>query len=404
MADQPLSDVEVLDLTWHISGPYATKLLADYGADVIKIEQPGHGDPARRMGPFFKDDPHPEKSGLFLHLNTNKRGITLNLKSDTGKKLFKELVKNADVLVENFSPRVMPLLGLSYDELEKVNPRLVMTSISNFGQDGPYRDYKASDLIIFGMGGAMYCNGLTERQPLKKGGRVIEYQGGTHGAVATMLALMGARLQGVGQHVDVSLLSTQMGTIDKRMSNLLAYQYNGDITPRPDPRTRSAYPAGVYPCKDGYWQLWGYGQLWPRTAATLDMPELATDPRFCTLDAQAKPGHLEEFQAIFLPWCLERTKEQCVTKAQKAGILCGPVNSTKELLEDAHWRSREFWVEVEHPVTGTLTYPGAPIKMLGTPRQVKRPAPLLGQHNEQVYGGLGYTSEDLVKLRERGVI
>ena len=138
MPEQALSDVKVLDLTWYIAGPYCTKLLADYGADVIKVERPGAGDPARSMGPFLGDDPHPEKSGLFLHLNTNKRGITLNLKSQACKRIFKELVKDVDILVESFSPRVMPSLGLGYEELEKLNPRLVMTSISNFGQTGPY--------------------------------------------------------------------------------------------------------------------------------------------------------------------------------------------------------------------------------------------------------------------------
>ena len=404
MTGQALSDVKVLDLTRYIAGPYCTKLLADYGADVIKIERPGSGDPARSMGPFFKDDPHPEKSGLFMHLNTNKRSITLNLKSATGRKILKELVKGVDVLVENFSPRVMPSLGLSYEELEKVNPRLVMTSISNFGQTGPYRDFKASDLIIFGIGGAMYDNGLPEREPTKKGGRVIEYQGGAHAATATMVALFIAKYQGIGQQVDVSLMETQMGTIDRRMSYLLAYQYNGDVTPRMDPRAKTKYPQGVYPCKDGYWRLWGYGPLWQRFAKAVDMPELATDPRFCTLEAQAKPGHFDEFQGILIPYSMERTKEELVTKAQAAGILCGPINTTKDLLGDAQWRSREFWVEVEHPVVGKLTYPGAPVKAEEMPWRVRRPAPLLGQHNQEVYGGLGYTKEDWVKLRERGVI
>jgi len=153
--EQALSDVKVLDLTRFVAGPYCTKLLADYGADVIKIEKPGEGDPTRRMGPFLGDDPHPDKSGLFLHLNTSKRGITLNLKSEIGKKIFRELVKGVDILVENFSPRVMPGLGLEYEALETLNPRLVMTSISNFGQSGPYRDFKASELILYGMGGAM---------------------------------------------------------------------------------------------------------------------------------------------------------------------------------------------------------------------------------------------------------
>jgi len=168
MINQPLSGVKVLDLSWYISGPYCTKLLADYGADVLKVEMPGEGDPARKLGPFFKDDPHPEKSGLFLYLNTNKKGITLNLKSSWGNDVIKELVKDVDILVESFSPDVMERLGLSYEDLEKINPRLLFTSISNFGQFGPYRDYKASELIIYGMGGAMNESGLPDREPLKK--------------------------------------------------------------------------------------------------------------------------------------------------------------------------------------------------------------------------------------------
>jgi CoA:oxalate CoA-transferase len=178
--DQALSGIRVIDLTWYIAGPYCTKLLADYGADVIKIERPGSGDPARRMGPFLNDEPHPEKSGLFLHLNTNKRGITLNLKTETGKNIFRDLVKKADILVESFSPRVMPSLGIDYKALEKINPKLVMTSISNFGQKGPYRDFKGSELIFQGFGGYMYLVGTSDREPSKKAGNVIQYQLGVY--------------------------------------------------------------------------------------------------------------------------------------------------------------------------------------------------------------------------------
>ncbi len=194
MTEQALSDIRILDLTRYISGPYCTKLFADFGADVVKIEKPGEGDPARRMGPFFQDDPDPEKSGLFLHLNTNKRSVTLNLKSQAGKRILKELAKDVDILVENFSPRVMPALGLDYETLESINPRLVMASISNFGQTGPYRDFKASELIIYGMGGAMCTTGLGDCEPVKKGLNVIQYQGGNMAAAATMTALFGARM------------------------------------------------------------------------------------------------------------------------------------------------------------------------------------------------------------------
>jgi len=402
MAEQALCGVKVLDLTWYIAGPYCTKLLADYGAEVIKVERPGQGDPARRLGPFLGDEPDPEKSGLFLHLNTNKRGITLDLKSDTGVKVFKELVKDADILVESFSPGVMERLGLGYQEMEEINPKLIMTSISNFGQNGPYRDFKASDLILFGMGGAMYDNGVPERHPLKKGGTLIQFQGGNHAAAATVLALIANRLQGIGQQVDISLFLTQMGTIDRRMSYLINYQYNKEVSPRLGGRGLGI-PYGVYPCKDGYFDLAGGLTFWSRIVNMLGMPDLLHDPRFSTPEGQSRGESREEFDAIFLTWLMQRTKRECVEAGQAQGVLCGAVCNTEDLLSDPHWRARGSWVDIEHPVAGKLTYPGAPIRM-ETSFQIKCPAPLLGQHNEEVYGALGYTKDDLVKLRERGVI
>ena len=188
--EQALNDVQVIDLTWYISGPYCTKLLADYGADVIKIEKPGEGDPARKFPPFLNDEPDPEKSGLFLHLNTSKKGITLNLKSNEGKKIFSRLVEKADLVVENFSPGVMERIGLDYPTLEKINPRLVMVSISNFGQTGPYRGFKASELVLNAMGTPMKSCGNNQREPLKMGGRVVQYQGGALAAVSAMGGLL----------------------------------------------------------------------------------------------------------------------------------------------------------------------------------------------------------------------
>lgn len=404
MAEQALSDVRILDLTWYISGPYCVKLFADYGADVIKVERPGEGDPARKMGPFFKDDPHPEKSGLFLHLNTNKRGITLNLKSEWGKKIVKELVKDVDILVESFRPGVMDRLGLDYETLEKINPKLVMTSISNFGQTGPYRDFKASDLIIFGMGGAMNSMGLPEREPLKKGtGTPVLFSGGNAAAMITMIALYAAKTQGIGQQLDISLFQAQMGTIDRRMSQLIAYQYNKEITARADPRATRGFPFGIHPAKDGYWEIAAIGSQWPAVSRMLDMPELLE--KWPNILAQIEPGAKEEFDVIFIPWCFEHTKEECVELGQKAGALCGPLATTEELLKDPHFRERGFWVEIDHPVTGKVTYPGAPFKAEEMPWVIRRPAPLLGQHNEEIYcEKLGYTKADLVKLKEAGVI
>lgn len=405
LSEQALSDIKVLDLTHHIAGPYCTKLLADYGADVLKVEKPGSGDPARKMGPFLGDDPHPDKSGLFLHLNTSKRGITLNLKTQTGKEIFRQLVKDVDILVESFSPRVMPSLGLNYEELEKINPRLVMTSISNFGQSGPYRDFKASELIIYGMGGAMNETGMFDRYPLKKAGNVVQYQVGTMSAVATMVALFASQAQGVGQHVDMSMFESQAGTIDRRMSHFLTYQYNNETSYRPDPELEPpGFPQGIYACKDGFFQVQGGFVFWPRICKMMDRLDLLDDPGFSTQEGQRDPENLERFSIIWYPWIAEHTKLEIITAGQAAGALCGPINDPGDLVNDPHWTARGFWEEIEHPVAGKLTYPGAPFKMEETPWRASRPAPRLGEHNAEVYGELGYSSEDLAKLRQQGVI
>jgi len=406
MPDQALSDVKVLDLTWHIAGPYCTKLLAGYGAEVIKVEKPGEGDPTRRMGPFFKDDPHPEKSGLFLHLNTNKKGITLNLKSATGKKILKELVSNVDILVESFSPRVMPSLGLDYQTLEQINPKLVMVSISNFGQSGPYRDFKASEIVEYAMGGAMYSTGIADREPLKLGGNVTQYQAGTVAAVATMGALYSAECQEAGQHVDVSIMETQAGSADRRIIYLLGYACAGVLTTRwPPPREAVRMvilPQGVYPCKDGFINTLSLPQWWPRYLNAMGMPELKDDPRFQNIFS-AEAGL--EFDAIWYSWLADHTREELFETFLEAKIASAPVNSPEDLLKYPHLKERQYFTEIDHPETGKVVYPGAPFKMTETPSQAMQPAPLLGQHNEEIYCKLlGYRREDLVKLRESGVI
>ncbi len=406
MSEQALSDVKVLDLTWHIAGPYCTKLLADYGAEVIKVEKPGEGEPARRMGPFFKDDPHPEKSGLFLHLNTNKKGITLNLKSAKGKNILKELVKDADILVESFRPHVMPSLGLDYETLEQINPKLLMTSISSFGQTGPYRDFKASEIVEYAMGGEMYSTGTAGREPLKLGGNVTQYQAGTVAAVSTMGGLFSAQSQGVGQHVDVSIMETQAGSTDRRIIYLLGYACAGVITTRwPPPRDAvrmMILPQGVYPCKDGFVNTLSLPQWWPRYLEAMEMPELKDDPRFQNIFS-AEAGM--EFDAIWYSWLADRTKDELFEIFRRANIASAPVNSPEDILSNPHLKAREYFTEIDHPETGKVTYPGAPIHMMETPSKARYPAPLLGQHNKEIYcDRLGYTREDLVKLRESGII
>jgi len=403
LLEQALSDVRVLDLTWYIAGPYCTKLLADYGADVTKIEKPGEGDPARKMGPFLQDDPHPEKSGLFLYLNTNKRGITLNLKSPTGKKIFEELVKDTDIIVESFSPGVVERLGLSFKELEKINPKLVMTSISNFGQTGPYRDFKSSDLITFAMGGAMNSTGTQDRPPVGVTRNVKMYEAGWLAAIATTAAGYSAQKAGLGDYIDVSLMETQLGSTDRRDTHLLSYAYTGYTTPREDLTTArwTVVSSGYLRCKDGWVLVICPPVMWPKMCRALGMPELMNDPRFQNLYDLT---YASDIDGILAEWLSTRTKQQATEEMQAAGVAVTPISTPEDVVNDRHLNERGFWVKIDHPVTGKVTYPGAPMDMSEGGFQVRMPAPLLGQHNVEVYGRLGYTREDLVRLRATGVI
>lgn len=394
----------MIDLTWHIAGPFCTKLLADYGADVIKIEMPGTGDPTRKMGPFLHNDPHPEKSGLFLYLNTDKRGITLDLKSSAGKKIIREMIRDADILVENFRPGVMARLGLSYEVLERINPRLVMTSISNFGQSGPYRDFKASDTIAFAMGGAMSATGVPEREPVAAARNIKMHECGYMAATATLGAWFGAQNDGIGEHVDVSIMEALLGSSDRRDCYLIAYAYTGNSTVRTDPaRFRGRfYPNGPYPCQDGWIHTIIQPPDWKAFCIAVGKEEWLSDPRF------NNPNDLSlvpEVDGTFIAWLADKTKQEASEQLQSKNTICTPFNTPADIFNDRHFKERNFWVEIDHPETGKLTYPGAPIDMTDGGYQIRRPAPLLGQHNEEILcGALGYAKGDLVQLREMNAI
>lgn len=406
MGEQALSGMNVIDLTDYISGPVCTKRLADYGADVIKVERPGTGDGARNMGPFYHDDPHLEKSGLFLYLNTNKRGITLDLTTRQGKEIFLELVKGADVVVESFTPGVMERLGLSYDDLEKVNPRLVMTSITPFGQIGPYREYEMTELMAFGMGGPMYHKGAADREPVKYGATPSLYHAGAVAAMATTVAYYGMSRHGTGDYIDVSIMDTQIGTMDGRASALIQYQYTGRINARGNPGAGPGpmgMGSGMFPCADGYVHFYGGLRLERQAKMMGDPPELS-DPKFYDPEKQRDPLVKEEYEAYFLPWLMNRTKQEIFELGQAAANVCAPMKTIDEVLVDPQVKFREFFVEVDHPVTGKVDYPGRPFIMGETPWELRRPAPLLGQHNAEVYSELGYSKEDLVVLRESRTI
>jgi crotonobetainyl-CoA:carnitine CoA-transferase CaiB-like acyl-CoA transferase len=397
-----------VDLTHYISGPYATKLLADYGAEVIKIERPDGGDRARRLAPYFQDQPDLETSGLFLHLNTNKKSVTLNLKSEAGRKILLDLVRDADIVVESFSPRVLPSLGLDYVALKAVNPNLVMTSISNFGQTGPYRDYKLSEINLYALGSTMISTGLPDREPVKLGVTVEMIYAGMVSATATLGAYMGCVLQGIGQYVDLSLHEIQVGHQDRAVQGHMMYQYTGASRPA---RTgggsmgRNILPTGVYPVADGYVQFFTLQPLWDRVCKMIGRPDMIDDPHFTAPENFTNnPDVKAEFDAILLEWLLQRTKREVMEKSQSVGYMCGAINTMEDVFEDPHLRARGFFVDIEHPRTGTLTYPGAPFIMTETPWRAGR-APLLGEHTHEVLSKrLGYSDADIVRLRDRGAI
>ena len=314
----------------------------------------------------------------------------MDLNTQAAVNIVKELVKEADLVVESFQPGTMAHFGLDYDSLKEINPQLVMTSISNFGQTGPYKDFRSAEIMVYGMGGAMYTTGLADREPIKLGVNVHLYQGGATAAVATMGALIGSRRQRTGQQVDVSLMETQVGSVDRRLTQLVAYQYTGDVRGRSPLRT-AGYPNGVYPCADGYLQVIGTRNYFPRAVRMLGEPESLKDPKWYEPGAQEDPELQDEFEELFLTWTLERGKLEAWHTAQESRVLSGPLNTMEDLAQDPEFLRRGAFAQIDHPETGRLDYPGRPFIMNGSPWAVNRPAPLLGQHNQDILGSLGYS-------------
>ena len=399
MSEGALEGVKVLDLTHHVAGPYCTKLLADFGADVIKVERPG-GDPARGMLPFFHDEADSEKSLLFLYLNTNKCGVTLNLKSRRGRDMCLELARDADLLVENFSPRVMPSLGLTYEALREVNPALVMVSISNFGQTGPYQDYRATDIVEYALGGLMYIFGAYDREPLKHALRQAQFRAGTNAATASLIALYHQQTTGQGQRVDVSIQESVAVGLRDVVNN---YTYTGAVRRRQPNHTGDL--SRIRATSDGY--------ILPNPGlpTSIDMsavadflaaPELNNE-KFKT--PSARLANAEELGQILDRRFGTLEKFETFYAAQQRRFMYGVVQSPEEVLADPDYAARGYFVEVDHAVVGTVKYPGAPFLMSDTPWRPRRPAPTLGQHNREVFGErLGYSDQDLVLLRAIEVI
>ncbi len=395
---QLLSGLIVLDLSRNISGPFCTRLLAGLGAEVIKVEPPLGGDPARKSGPFPGDKPHHEKSGLFLYLNTGKKSITLNLETEAGAGIFKNLVREADIVVENFEPKVMPGLGLGYPELEKINPALIMTSISYFGQSGPYRDFKATNLTAYAMGGITYVTGEPDREPLTTGGEQAEYQGGLNAFVATLTALHYRDISGLGQQADVSIMECLVSILEYKLE---MYSFLGAIAGRWHSRHPYSWPHGdIYPCRDGYVAIPPQPDM-DDFSAWLDKPELAEE-RFATFAGRLQ--NREEFEAALASAVKSKEKLDFFHAGQEWRFGTGYVATTEDIVRDPHLKERGFMVEIDHPEAGRQVYPGLPFKLGETTGQLTR-APLLGEHNAEVYGNrLGYNRQDIDSLKKAGVI
>jgi crotonobetainyl-CoA:carnitine CoA-transferase CaiB-like acyl-CoA transferase len=398
MPDLALSDVRVLDLGTDIPGPYCSRLLADYGADVIKVE-PLDGDSARGLGPFPGDLPHPDKSGLFLYLNSNKRGVTLDYSTRSGRAILDKLVAWADIVVENNLPERAKELGLDWERLRGVNPRLVLTSITPFGRTGPYRDYSSEEIVLFAMSGRMYIHGQPDREPLRYAPDTVWFQIGGTAAVATMGALFAARRFGIGQHVDISGLEALAGNVDTRT----LFHTMGGAVPKPIESTISP-TSGVVPCSDGYMLMIAAGErFFRRLLRATGMTDLLSEERFATPAARLQ--HRDELEAILLPWFAERTRAQAFHELQQYSVMCAPIQTVNEVFDDAQVKERGYFVEHEHPVAGTVTLPGAPFVMQETPWSLRRPAPRLGEHNAEVFCDIaGFARDDLHILSGTGVI
>jgi CoA:oxalate CoA-transferase len=389
-----LGDVRVLDLSEDVAGPFCTKLLAGLGAEVIKVERPGSGDVSRRTGPFPGAEPHPEQSALFLYLNTGKKSVTLDIASQTGAALLRRLAQECDILVESFRPGYLDSWGLSYDALERLNRALIYTSVTPFGQSGPYRDYKGSELIAQATGGLMQTIGLPDREPLKVGGHAALYTTGISAFSATMIALYARDMQGHGQHVDVSAMETMAVA---QIHSSIHQQFGRTPARRESPLVR-AQDGWVSPgLERGVRQ-----DTWPRVCDLIGRPDLKDNPLFNTPEGRRE--HQQDLLAMLGAWIATRPKEEVYHIFQELRSVAGYVATVEDLFTSRQLTARQFFQAIEHPYTGEGKYPGAPFGIQGNTWPHAR-APLLGEHNGAIFGGcLGLSSEELARLRGLGII
>ena len=404
MTKKALSGLKVVDCTELRTGPYATKLLADLGAEVIKIEDPFGGDEARRQGPYPGDNPNSEKSGLFLWLNANKLGLTLNLRTALGRKVLKELLKQADVFIEEMPPAVKRELGLDYESLSKINPQLVVTSITPFGETGPYKDYKAYEINCSAAGGLSNATGYPDREPLIFPISSGDYQCGVAVASSSLVAALVRRKIGEGQHASIS--ATEVLADDHAGQYLIRYIYQGVSGNR---RGHHAgyfyYPCSCLPCKDGHMVLIA-PQLsqWIRFVELMGNPEWSENPRYRNRRAMFEE-YPDEADELLKVWLAKHDKAEIFDMSRENHLPFAPVQTIDEVVKDPQLRARKFFSGLSHPAAGRLRYPGAAYKLSRTPARLRKPAPCLGEHNHEILcKRLGYSEDDLKRMKEYGVV
>ena len=391
----PLAGVRVLDISQVMAGPFACMLLADMGADVIKIEPPGTGDQTRgAMGFKMKG---PDSLG-FLNMNRNKRSVVLNLKSEAGRTLLLRLAKDADILVENYRPGAMKRLGLGYEDIKAVNPRLIYTSISGFGQTGPWADRPGFDLMAQAMSGVMSVTGYPGGPPVKAGVPVADIGCALFAIYATLSAYIGAKTSGEGQYIDAALFDAAMAF---SVWDICDYWGTGK---QPEPlgtSNKMTAPYQAMAASDGYFVMGANNQkLWQLLCIVMNRKELLDDVRFSTISLRlANRAALEEE--------LERTfrlqpKDDWVALLLASGIPAGPILTYPEAFEGEHGRARQMRMEIDHPIEGKVPNIGFPVKLSGTPQQVRRHPPLLGEHTAEVMAELGINAEEQARLTEQG--
>jgi len=394
----PLEGIRVLDLTWVLAGPFASMILGDLGAEVIKVERPPYGDAARTTGPIVNGE-----SCYFFSINRGKKSICLDLKAERGKELFLRLVDLSDVVMENFTPGSMDKLSLGYDVLQKRNPRLIYAATSGFGQTGPERLRPALDIVVQGMGGVMSITGEPGGPPLRPGLSLGDIAAGLYTAIGVLAALHERERSGQGQMIDIAMLDCQIAILENAF---IRYFATGELPKPIGSRHPLATPFQAFPTRDGWIVLalsWGVENQWELFCATMGRVDLIDDPRFDT--AALRTEHHAELEPILNEAMRQKSTSEWLREFDAIGLPCGPLNNIAQAAEQPQVAARRMLVEVEHPRIGRLKLPDTPVKLSRTPGGIKGPSPALGQDTYAVLASLlGLSAEELAELAAAGVI